>query len=137
MLRVLKRTAGASPAGTTRTAGPVSVRAGGAVIAAGLGLLGALGTATPAAASPIAATSALASPVSAPVPTSGLLAASGPVEPLSAQEPPPPGPTIDPVETEADKNEKQNKFIVGGIAVVLLLIVFQGRRMRNKRKPGG
>ncbi|WP_307849796.1 hypothetical protein [Qaidamihabitans albus] len=46
-----------------------------------------------------------------------------------------PGPELDP-QTEADARKTKNKLIVGGVALVLLIIVIWGRRTRNKRKPG-
>ncbi|QRP45189.1 hypothetical protein [Amycolatopsis sp. FDAARGOS 1241] len=48
-----------------------------------------------------------------------------------------PGPVLDPTQTDKANAEKsRNKLIAGGIAVVLLAIVFFGRRARSKRNKG-
>ncbi|MBB4686216.1 hypothetical protein [Amycolatopsis jiangsuensis] len=47
----------------------------------------------------------------------------------------PPGPVLDPSQTDKANAEKtRNKLIAGGAAVVLLAIVFFGRRRRIKRR---
>ncbi|WIX79773.1 hypothetical protein QRX50_02935 [Amycolatopsis carbonis] len=44
-----------------------------------------------------------------------------------------PGPVLDPTQTDkANAQKTRNKLIAGGIAVVLLAIVFFGRRKRKK-----
>ncbi|PRX44349.1 hypothetical protein B0I33_112227 [Prauserella shujinwangii] len=84
----------------------------------------------------------------------GVLACGGPAQaavPIAAAEPgvamgsgapvlvqdpsPEPGPQLDP-QTEADSRKTKNKLIVGGAALVLLLIVIWGRKQRNKNRPG-
>ncbi|WP_328606409.1 hypothetical protein OG943_41865 [Amycolatopsis sp. NBC_00345] len=46
-----------------------------------------------------------------------------------------PGPVIDPAQTNAANAAKtRNKLIAGGVAVVLLAIVFFGRRSRAKKR---
>ncbi|OZM75051.1 hypothetical protein CFN78_02400 [Amycolatopsis antarctica] len=71
------------------------------------------------------------------------VAASAPVLVQDPTEPPAEtpaetGPTIDPAESEqADSEKTQTKFIVGGIALVLLLLVIGGRRIRSKRRNAG
>jgi hypothetical protein len=46
----------------------------------------------------------------------------------------PPGPVLDPAETDKANNEKtKNKLIAGLVAVILLGIVIWGRRIRAKR----
>ncbi|HWD06557.1 MAG TPA: hypothetical protein VG674_29375 [Amycolatopsis sp.] len=48
-----------------------------------------------------------------------------------------PGPVLDPTQTDKANAEKsRNKLIAGAIAVVLLVIVFFGRRARSKRNKG-
>lgn len=47
----------------------------------------------------------------------------------------PPGPVLDPAETDkANSQETKNKIIAGVIAVVLLGLVVLGRRARSKKK---
>ncbi|MEV6912270.1 hypothetical protein [Amycolatopsis sp. NPDC051071] len=47
----------------------------------------------------------------------------------------PPGPVLDPAETDkANSQETKNKVIAGIIAVVLLGLVILGRRARSKKK---
>jgi hypothetical protein len=47
----------------------------------------------------------------------------------------PPGPVLDPAETDKANSQKtKNKLIAGGVAVVLLGIVIWGRRVRAKRR---
>ncbi|MDT8909533.1 hypothetical protein [Amycolatopsis sp. PS_44_ISF1] len=49
-----------------------------------------------------------------------------------------PGPVIDPAQTDAANSAKtKNKLIAGGVAVVLLAIVFFGRRARSKKQRKG
>ncbi|MEV6901303.1 hypothetical protein [Amycolatopsis sp. NPDC051372] len=44
-----------------------------------------------------------------------------------------PGPVLDPTQTDkANAQKTRNKLIAGGVAVVLLAIVFFGRRKRKK-----
>ncbi|MEU4668799.1 LPXTG cell wall anchor domain-containing protein [Amycolatopsis sp. NPDC023774] len=44
-----------------------------------------------------------------------------------------PGPVLDPTQTDkANAQKTRNKLIAGGIAIVLLAIVFFGRRKRKK-----
>ena len=48
---------------------------------------------------------------------------------------PPPGPVLDPAETDKANSEKtKNKLVAGGVAVVLLGIVVWGRRIRTKKR---
>jgi hypothetical protein len=48
---------------------------------------------------------------------------------------PPPGPVLDPAQTsKADQEKSRNKLIAGGVAIVLLLIVLYGRRVRAKKR---
>jgi hypothetical protein len=44
----------------------------------------------------------------------------------------PPGPNIPKQEQEADRQVAQNKAIIGAVAAVLLVIIYFGRRSRNK-----
>jgi hypothetical protein len=47
----------------------------------------------------------------------------------------PPGPVLDPAETDKANGEAtRNKIIAGGVAVVLALLVFWGRKTRSKKK---
>ncbi len=47
----------------------------------------------------------------------------------------PPGPVLDPAETDRANSEKtKNKLVAGGVAVVLLGIVVWGRRIRAKKR---
>ncbi|MFD9894574.1 hypothetical protein ACFWY9_34955 [Amycolatopsis sp. NPDC059027] len=47
----------------------------------------------------------------------------------------PPGPVLDPAETDkANKEKSRNKIIAGVVAALLLLIVILGRRQRKKSK---
>ncbi|MEC3981585.1 hypothetical protein [Amycolatopsis sp. H20-H5] len=57
------------------------------------------------------------------------------IQPMQA----PPGPVLSPSETDkADTEKTKNKLIAGGVAIVLLLLVIWGRRMRSsKRKKDG
>jgi len=49
----------------------------------------------------------------------------------------PPGPVLDPAQTDKANTEKtRNKLIAGLIAVVLLGIVIWGRKIRSKRAKG-
>jgi hypothetical protein len=46
----------------------------------------------------------------------------------------PPGPVLDPNgTTQADAKQTKNKLIAGGIAIVLLFLVWWGRRVRNPK----
>ncbi|RJQ83776.1 hypothetical protein [Amycolatopsis panacis] len=50
----------------------------------------------------------------------------------------PPGPVLDPTETDKANTEKsKSKLVAGGAAVALLAIVFFGRRHRIKRRKAG
>lgn len=47
----------------------------------------------------------------------------------------PPGPVLDPAETDKANSQKtKNKLVAGGVAVVLLGIVVWGRRIRAKKR---
>jgi hypothetical protein len=47
----------------------------------------------------------------------------------------PPGPALDPAGTaQVDSQKTKNKLIAGGVAVVLLLIVVWGRRVRSQKR---
>lgn len=49
----------------------------------------------------------------------------------------PPGPVLDPAQTDKANSEKtRNKLIAGLLAVVLLGIVIWGRKIRSKRAKG-
>jgi hypothetical protein len=55
------------------------------------------------------------------------------VQPFSEQTAPP-GPVLDPAQTsEADAATTKNKLVAGGIALVLLLLVLWGRKVRKKK----
>ncbi|WP_439376700.1 hypothetical protein [Amycolatopsis lexingtonensis] len=90
-----------------------------------VGVLGAvLFTASPALAEPVRA-------VTAPV-----TAVHVAVAPVPAQTQPP-GPVLDPAQTDKANTEKtKNKLVAGLIAVVLLGIVIWGRRIRSKKTKG-
>ncbi|MDQ7803811.1 hypothetical protein Q5425_08705 [Amycolatopsis sp. A133] len=90
-----------------------------------VGLLGAvLFTASPALAEPVR-------PASVTV-----TVAHASVAPLPAQTQPP-GPVLDPAQTDKANTEKtKNKLIAGLIAVVLLGIVIWGRKIRSKKAKG-
>ncbi|WP_157362413.1 hypothetical protein [Haloechinothrix halophila] len=47
------------------------------------------------------------------------------------------GPNINERKKQANDELRQNKLVVGGVAVVLLLIVLWGRRVRSKRRNPG
>ncbi|WP_326568308.1 hypothetical protein VSH64_42170 [Amycolatopsis rhabdoformis] len=48
-----------------------------------------------------------------------------------------PGPVLDPTQTDkANAQKTRSKLIAGGVAVVLLAIVFFGRRARSKKSKG-
>lgn len=94
----------------------------------GLVLVGVLGavlfTASPAFAEPVR--SAAVTVVAAHVP--------GTLVPVQTQ---PPGPVLDPAQTDKANSEKtKNKLIAGVVAVVLLGIVIWGRRIRSKKAKG-
>ncbi|MDS0135218.1 MULTISPECIES: hypothetical protein [unclassified Amycolatopsis] len=88
-----------------------------------VGLLGAvLFTASPAYAAPVR-------PVAVTVSVS-----SAALVPAQTQ---PPGPVLDPAQTDKANSEKtRNKLVAGLIAVVLLGIVIWGRKIRSKRAKG-
>ena len=90
-----------------------------------VGLLGAvLFTASPALAAPVRPAAVTVSVAHAPA---GLV-------PVQTQ---PPGPVLDPAQTDKANTEKtRNKLIAGLIAVVLLGIVIWGRKIRSKRAKG-
>ena len=92
-----------------------------------VGLLGAvLFTASPAL--------ALAGPVRPAVVTMSVAHASAGLVPVQTQ---PPGPVLDPAQTDKANTEKtRNKLVAGLIAVVLLGIVIWGRKIRSKRAKG-
>ncbi|WP_372672078.1 hypothetical protein [Amycolatopsis kentuckyensis] len=92
----------------------------------GLVLAGVLGavlfTASPAAAEPVRSDNAVAVAV-----------AHAAVGPVLAQTQPP-GPVLDPAQTDKANTEKtKNKLIAGVVAVALLGIVIWGRRIRSKK----
>ncbi|MGK3205360.1 hypothetical protein [Amycolatopsis sp. MEPSY49] len=94
----------------------------------GLVLAGVLGavlfTASPAAAEPVRSDNAVAVAVAH--------AAVGPV--LAQTQTQPPGPVLDPAQTDKANTEKtKNKLIAGVVAVALLGIVIWGRRIRSKK----
>ncbi|WP_158892015.1 hypothetical protein [Amycolatopsis anabasis] len=71
--------------------------------------------------------------VAEPVSTSVVVAVAGPV--ARQQQAPEPGPKIDPADNQRANSEKvKNKVIVGVAAVVLLLIVLWGRKVRGKNQ---
>jgi len=90
-----------------------------------VGLLGAvLFTASPALAAPVR-------PVAVTVTVAHAAAVPAPVQTQ------PPGPVLDPAQTDKANSEKtKNKLIAGLIAVVLLGIVIWGRKIRSKRAKG-
>jgi hypothetical protein len=91
----------------------------------GLVLVGVLGAVL------FTASPALASPVRPAAVTVTVAHASAALVPVQTQ---PPGPVLDPSETEKANNEKtKNKLIAGLVAVVLLAIVVWGRRVRSKK----
>jgi hypothetical protein len=46
----------------------------------------------------------------------------------------PPGPVLDPAENaRADSQKTKSKLIAGGVALILLLLVFVGRKVRAKK----
>jgi len=95
----------------------------------GLVLAGVLGavlfTASPALASPAFA------PAVRPVAVTVTVAHASAPAPAQTQ---PPGPVLDPSQTDKANSEKtKNKLIAGLVAVVLLAIVIWGRRVRSKK----
>ncbi|WP_410591028.1 hypothetical protein [Amycolatopsis sp. lyj-23] len=92
-----------------------------------VGLLGAvLFTASPAL--------ALAAPARPAVVTVSVAQAPLGLRPAETQ---PPGPVLDPAQTDKANSEKtRNKLIAGLLAVVLLAIVIWGRKIRSKRAKG-
>ncbi|GAB3153838.1 hypothetical protein [Amycolatopsis sp. NPDC004378] len=90
-----------------------------------VGLLGAvLFTASP----------ALAEPVRPAAVTVAVTHAGAAFAPAQTQ---PPGPVLDPAQTDKANTQKtKNKLIAGLIAVVLLGVVIWGRRIRSKRAKG-
>jgi hypothetical protein len=57
---------------------------------------------------------------------------------VDAVQAPPPGPVLDPSQTaKANSDKTRNNVIAGGTAVVLLAIVFFGRKARIKRRKAG
>lgn len=79
---------------------------------------------------------AVVAPVSAPLSASAFQQAQALlIEPRQA----PPGPVLDPAQTDKANAEKtKNKLIAGGVAIVLLLLVIWGRKTRSsKRKKDG
>ncbi|MCU1684113.1 MAG: hypothetical protein JWQ81_4852 [Amycolatopsis sp.] len=72
-----------------------------------------------------------------PAAAAGQLAASAPVPVLLQPElrQAPPGPVLDPANTnEANTLKTRNKAIAAGVAAVLLLLVVWGRRVRSKKR---
>jgi hypothetical protein len=66
-------------------------------------------------------------------PVTAAVSASALVQPFSEQTAPP-GPVLDPAQTtQADAATTKNKLVAGGIAVVLLLLVLWGRKVRKKK----
>jgi len=90
-----------------------------------VGLLGAvLFTASPAQAAPVRPAAV----------TVSVAHASPGLVPAQTQ---PPGPVLDPAQTDKANTEKtRNKLVAGLIAVVLLGIVIWGRKIRSKRAKG-
>jgi hypothetical protein len=85
-------------------------------------LAGVLFTAVPAQAGPVR-----------PASVAVTLAAAAQVAPAPAQTQPP-GPVLDPADTDKANTERtKNKLIAGLVAVVLLGIVVWGRRIRSKK----
>ncbi|MDT7725274.1 MAG: hypothetical protein QOI21_1850 [Actinomycetota bacterium] len=71
--------------------------------------------------------------VAAQSPVITAVSASALVQPFPEQTAPP-GPVLDPAQTaEADAATTKNKLIAGGVAVVLLLLVLWGRKVRKKK----
>ncbi|MEU5266382.1 hypothetical protein [Amycolatopsis sp. NPDC021455] len=96
----------------------------------GLVLVGVLGavlfTASPA--------SAFAEPVRPAAVTVSVAHASPVLVPVQTQ---PPGPVLDPAQTDKANSEKtKNKLIAGFIAAVLLGAVIWGRKIRSKKAKG-
>ncbi|MGW5722598.1 hypothetical protein ACWEVP_40955 [Amycolatopsis sp. NPDC003865] len=94
----------------------------------GLVLVGVLGavlfTASPASAGPVRPASVTVSVAHAPAA----------LVPVQTQ---PPGPVLDPAQTDKANSEKtKNKLIAGVVAVALLGIVIWGRRIRSKKAKG-
>ncbi|WP_414935750.1 hypothetical protein [Amycolatopsis sp. cmx-11-51] len=74
-----------------------------------------------------------AAPSSAVPAASPVIMQAGTVHEVPSQAPP--GPVLDPAETDkANSQETKNKIIAGVIAVVLLGLVVFGRRARSKKK---
>ena len=70
----------------------------------------------------------------ASVPAAGVEQAAGLVLPIR-QQVAPPGPLLDPAETaRVNSQQTKNKLIAGGVAVVLLLLVLWGRRVRSHKQ---
>ncbi|MBE1498738.1 hypothetical protein H4696_005838 [Amycolatopsis lexingtonensis] len=81
------------------------------------------------------ASPALAGPVRVHT-TASVTAARVAVAPAPAQTQPP-GPVLDPAQTDKANTQKtKNKLVAGLIAVVLLGIVIWGRRVRSKKTKG-
>ncbi|SFW44001.1 hypothetical protein [Amycolatopsis australiensis] len=94
----------------------------------GLVLVGVLGAVL------FTASPALAEPVRTAAVTVTVAHASPVLVPVQTQ---PPGPVLDPAQTDKANSEKtKNKLIAGVVAVVLLAIVIWGRRIRSKRAKG-
>jgi hypothetical protein len=80
------------------------------------------------------ASPALAEPVRPAAVTMSVAYASAALVPAQTQ---PPGPVLDPAQTDKANSEKtKNKLIAGLLAVVLLGIVIWGRKIRSKRTKG-
>ncbi len=74
---------------------------------------------------------AVASPVRSAAVTATVAHASAALVPVQTQ---PPGPVLDPAQTDKANTEKtKNKLIAGVVAVALLAIVIWGRRIRSKK----
>jgi hypothetical protein len=77
------------------------------------------------------ASPAFAEPVRPAAVTVTVAHASGALVPVQTQ---PPGPVLDPAQTDKANTEKtKNKLIAGVVAVALLGIVIWGRRIRSKK----
>jgi hypothetical protein len=92
-----------------------------------VGLIGLLAVCAPPAQAVVVASPAAAA--------DGAASTAGLVWPTFDEQLAPPGPALDPARTaQADSQKTKNKLIAGGVAVVLLLIVIWGRRVRSHKR---